>query len=191
MRKGVLNANRKHVVPLAVVPQDAVGLRVKEGSGRGVVHGWRTKRKEERIRKGLWGDYAKVEVEVGRISAPIIRMLSEPVCVLRIALFARHTRFAALLRDSIHSARYNHNCTALAAQGSCQRYEPHESYDPAERHKLHVDEQQGQGKGYLPTRPDVRRLCGAEATPNDKGRDEDVRSGGDVAIPWYHSVHQC
>ncbi|KAI0793699.1 hypothetical protein C8Q74DRAFT_1445288 [Fomes fomentarius] len=76
VRKGVLNANRKHVVPLAVVPQDAVGLRVKEGSGRGVVHGWRTKRKEERIRKGLWGDYAKVEVEISLPDIPVLPLFS-------------------------------------------------------------------------------------------------------------------
>ena len=64
----MLNANRNHVVPIAVLPRDEVGVRVKEGSVRGEVHGWQTKRKEEKIRKGLWGEYATVEVEVRHIA---------------------------------------------------------------------------------------------------------------------------
>ncbi|KAI0757927.1 hypothetical protein C8Q74DRAFT_1319879 [Fomes fomentarius] len=60
VRNGLLNFDRKYLTPLA--------------RARGEVHAWRTQTKAERIRKGLWGDYAKVEVEV-ELSLPDIPVL--------------------------------------------------------------------------------------------------------------------
>ena len=61
VRKGLLSLNKRHCHPLAVVPKDQLGKRLKADLA---VHGWKTFSKEERIRKGLWGEYSKVTVEV-------------------------------------------------------------------------------------------------------------------------------
>ena len=60
-RKGRLTANRRHRVPFAVLPHDEVGtaLRLENAT-----HGWKRFENQDSIRKGLWGDYSKVHVEV-------------------------------------------------------------------------------------------------------------------------------
>ncbi len=65
VRKGLLNLNKRHVVPLAILPKDELGAELKAAHA---THGWKTFQKEDRIRKGLWGDYSKVHVEVRVVS---------------------------------------------------------------------------------------------------------------------------
>ncbi|KAH9937914.1 uncharacterized protein BXZ73DRAFT_100129 [Epithele typhae] len=69
VRKGRLRTNKRHRVPLAVVPEDAVGARIKAAPG---AHQRKTYRREERIRKGLWGDYSRVEVELSLPDIPVL-----------------------------------------------------------------------------------------------------------------------
>ncbi|KAI0684386.1 hypothetical protein C8Q76DRAFT_788686 [Earliella scabrosa] len=73
VRRGFLALNKKHHVPLAVLPHDALGARIR---AEGATHALRTAAKEERIRKGLWGDYGRAEVEVGRF--PALEQLAIP-----------------------------------------------------------------------------------------------------------------
>ena len=60
-RKGRLTPNRRHRVPFAVLPRDEAGTALRLGDA---THAWRRFDKEDSIRKGLWGDYSKVHVEV-------------------------------------------------------------------------------------------------------------------------------
>ena len=61
VRKGFLNLNKKHCQPLAVLPRDQLGAQIKSESA---THTWKPFSKEELMRRGLWGDYAKATVEV-------------------------------------------------------------------------------------------------------------------------------
>ncbi|KAH9939401.1 uncharacterized protein BXZ73DRAFT_99606 [Epithele typhae] len=60
-RQGLLNVNKQHCVPLTVVPKDDFGTSLIQGW---VAQGWQTFSKEERIRKGLWGEYSTVFVQL-------------------------------------------------------------------------------------------------------------------------------
>ncbi|KAI0677776.1 hypothetical protein C8Q78DRAFT_110275 [Trametes maxima] len=75
VRPGALHLNRRARVPLALVPRDIEGLRVRERlsalEGEQVAQ-WRTATKEEKIRRGLWGDYSTVQVQ---LSIPDERVL--------------------------------------------------------------------------------------------------------------------
>ncbi|KAI0737846.1 hypothetical protein C8Q80DRAFT_1114565 [Daedaleopsis nitida] len=73
VRKGLLTLNKRHRVPLAVLPQDEIGAKIR---AKGDMHGWRTFRKEERIRKGFWGEYSKVEVELALPNIPVLPLFS-------------------------------------------------------------------------------------------------------------------
>ncbi|CCM05839.1 uncharacterized protein FIBRA_08075 [Fibroporia radiculosa] len=63
VRPGMLRLNKRASQPLAVVPHDSIGQRIKTQ----VLAGWRGPMgdgyAEKRIRKGLWGDYATVEMK--------------------------------------------------------------------------------------------------------------------------------
>ena len=61
VRKGFLNLNKKHCQPLAVLPRDELGAQIKSESATPT---WKPFSKEELMRRGLWGDYAKATVEV-------------------------------------------------------------------------------------------------------------------------------
>ena len=61
MRKGILNFNKRHCLPLTIVPKDEYGAQIRKASD---ARGWKPYSKEEKIRKGLWGEYSKVTVEV-------------------------------------------------------------------------------------------------------------------------------
>ncbi|KAI0328202.1 hypothetical protein GY45DRAFT_1018697 [Cubamyces sp. BRFM 1775] len=69
VRQGLFHLNRNVRMPLAVVPKDSVGIRELEKlptSASGHAHDYvhmRTLWKEDKIRRGLWGDYATVRVE--------------------------------------------------------------------------------------------------------------------------------
>lgn len=71
VRKGLLNLNKRHLVPLTVLPRDELGTQLK---AENATHAWKTFRKEDRIRKGFWGDYSKVEVEVSRLKHCILML---------------------------------------------------------------------------------------------------------------------
>ncbi|KAM5542507.1 hypothetical protein V8D89_003966 [Ganoderma adspersum] len=61
VRKGALTVNKRHLIPLPILPRDEVGAAVKDAYAS---HGWKTFTAEDKIRKGLWGDYSKVHVEL-------------------------------------------------------------------------------------------------------------------------------
>ena len=61
VRKGALTLNKKHLIPLPILPRDDAGAAVKDAYAS---YGWKTFTAEDKIRKGLWGDYSKVHVEV-------------------------------------------------------------------------------------------------------------------------------
>ncbi|KAI0774618.1 hypothetical protein BD413DRAFT_535211 [Trametes elegans] len=75
-RPGALRLNRRVKAALAVVPRDAgTGLRARERIGVlgiGEEGAWRTEFKEEKIRKGLWGDYATVQVKLLTPDVPVL-----------------------------------------------------------------------------------------------------------------------
>ena len=68
MRKGALNLNKRHRIPLAVLPRDEVGAALK---AEHATHGWKSFTKEDSIRRGLWGDYSKVHVEVSVLTVTL------------------------------------------------------------------------------------------------------------------------
>ncbi|KAI0328198.1 hypothetical protein GY45DRAFT_1326611 [Cubamyces sp. BRFM 1775] len=64
---GVLQRDRNIYIPLAVAQRDKLGTATKEkleAISAGRIDAWRTHRVEEKIRKGLWGDYATVRVNL-------------------------------------------------------------------------------------------------------------------------------
>ncbi|OJT10309.1 hypothetical protein TRAPUB_13177 [Trametes pubescens] len=67
-RSGALHLNRRARVSLAVVPKDAMGVGIREKfalmAATGTDTEWRTERREEKMRRGLWGDYATAQVEL-------------------------------------------------------------------------------------------------------------------------------
>ena len=66
VRKGILVNNRRIVKPLAVVPNDPSGAVLRESLQVGWTGVFDTVERFEKIRKGLWGGYADVKIEVGR-----------------------------------------------------------------------------------------------------------------------------
>ncbi|KAI0691288.1 hypothetical protein C8T65DRAFT_670562 [Cerioporus squamosus] len=75
VRKGVLNFNRKYYIPIAVLPKDELGAKIRENA-EPEVRGWKKHVREERIRKGLWGEYAKVKVELSLPDIPVLPLFS-------------------------------------------------------------------------------------------------------------------
>ncbi|KAI0364609.1 hypothetical protein BV20DRAFT_974263 [Pilatotrama ljubarskyi] len=67
VRPGTFQSNRRIRRPLAVVQKDDVGANVRQQlvtlATAGAEPQWGTIRKAERIRRGLWGDYATVDVQ--------------------------------------------------------------------------------------------------------------------------------
>ncbi|KAI0741772.1 hypothetical protein C8Q80DRAFT_1110257 [Daedaleopsis nitida] len=72
VRKG-RRINKRHQVTFAVLPLDKVGARIKAA---GETHGWKKFNREERIRKGLFGEYSKVEVELALADIPVLPIFS-------------------------------------------------------------------------------------------------------------------
>ncbi|KAI0364610.1 hypothetical protein BV20DRAFT_974265 [Pilatotrama ljubarskyi] len=67
VRPGAFKSNRRIQQPLAVVQRDDVGANVREQLAALAVTGaeppWRTEAKEKKMRRGMWGDYATVNVQ--------------------------------------------------------------------------------------------------------------------------------
>ncbi|KAJ8482999.1 hypothetical protein ONZ51_g4996 [Trametes cubensis] len=64
---GVLQRDRRIYVPLAIAQRNDMGIVIKDKLGAisaGRLDAWRTHRVEEKIRKGFWGDYATVRVNL-------------------------------------------------------------------------------------------------------------------------------
>ncbi|KAI0642174.1 hypothetical protein C8Q79DRAFT_1003114 [Trametes meyenii] len=65
VRPGSLQLNRRVRVPLALVPKDVEGVRVRERFSAltaATVSQWRTESRQEKIRRGLWGDYSILSI---------------------------------------------------------------------------------------------------------------------------------
>ncbi|KAI0800098.1 hypothetical protein C8Q74DRAFT_1214134 [Fomes fomentarius] len=73
-RKGVFTPNKKHRVPLAVLPRDTVGAEIR---AEHATHAMKTTSKEDHIRKGLWGEYSKVRVELALPDIPVLPLFSD------------------------------------------------------------------------------------------------------------------
>ncbi|TBU42929.1 hypothetical protein BD309DRAFT_961800 [Dichomitus squalens] len=74
VRKGLFHFNKRHRVPLAVLPKDDRGALMKEAY---VTTGWKTFTKEEKIRRGLWGEYSTVHVELAIPNIPVLPLFSD------------------------------------------------------------------------------------------------------------------
>ncbi|PIL37728.1 hypothetical protein GSI_01422 [Ganoderma sinense ZZ0214-1] len=61
VRKGALTINKRHLIPLPILPRDEAGAAVKDAYAS---YGWKMFAAEDKIRKGLWGEYSKVHVEL-------------------------------------------------------------------------------------------------------------------------------
>ncbi|KAI0691289.1 hypothetical protein C8T65DRAFT_745494 [Cerioporus squamosus] len=83
VRKGFLNVKKRHVVPLAVVPKDELGAQLK---AEPATHGWKSFQKEDRIRKGFWGDYSKVHVELSLPNVPVLPLFSDIPFTIRVTI---------------------------------------------------------------------------------------------------------
>ncbi|KAI0638684.1 hypothetical protein C8Q77DRAFT_1154294 [Trametes polyzona] len=68
VRPGALKFNRRVNAPIALVPKDTQGAALREkliaAASTGIPLPWRTELKEEKMRRGLWGDYATAQVEL-------------------------------------------------------------------------------------------------------------------------------
>ncbi|KAM5536525.1 hypothetical protein V8D89_009802 [Ganoderma adspersum] len=73
-RKGRLTPNRRHRVPFPVLPIDELGTSVRKA---GETQGWKRFANEDSIRKGLWGDYSKVHVELALPDIPVLPLFSD------------------------------------------------------------------------------------------------------------------
>ncbi|KAH9854832.1 hypothetical protein C2E23DRAFT_901776 [Lenzites betulinus] len=75
VRPGALHFNRRISVPLVVVPADHAGVVVREKLGAIAASGGTYERsaayKEEKIRRGLWGDYSTVQVHLFLAGIPV------------------------------------------------------------------------------------------------------------------------
>ena len=60
VREGVFKVNRRIWTPIVVTPRDEVGAAVRAGMSAG----WKNTWAEEKMRKGIWGDYATARVVV-------------------------------------------------------------------------------------------------------------------------------
>ncbi|PIL33878.1 hypothetical protein GSI_03584 [Ganoderma sinense ZZ0214-1] len=74
VRKGALNLNKRHRVPLAVLLRDEAGAALKAAHA---THGWKRFAKEDSIRRGLWGEYSKVHVELSLPDIPVLPLFSD------------------------------------------------------------------------------------------------------------------
>ncbi|PIL33882.1 hypothetical protein GSI_03588 [Ganoderma sinense ZZ0214-1] len=74
VRKGALTPNKRHRVPLAVLPRDGAGAALKAAHA---THGWKRFAKEDSIRRGLWGEYSKVHVELSLPDIPVLPLFSD------------------------------------------------------------------------------------------------------------------
>ncbi|RPD67562.1 hypothetical protein L226DRAFT_529889 [Lentinus tigrinus ALCF2SS1-7] len=74
VRPGMFQFNRRLRMPLAVVPKDTMGGRLRDSMSS---LGWRKGEKVEKIRKGLWGDYSTVQVELLLTDMPVLPLFTD------------------------------------------------------------------------------------------------------------------
>ncbi|KAI0650969.1 hypothetical protein C8Q79DRAFT_1007179 [Trametes meyenii] len=87
VRPGALHVNRRARVTLALVPKDLVGLSVRErlsALGDGQISQWRTESKEEKIRRGLWGDYSTVQVQLSIPDEPVLPLFTPVPVIIKV-----------------------------------------------------------------------------------------------------------
>ena len=108
VRPGTFQFNRKQRMPLAVVPKDEVGVQLRE---RIPSLGWRKGEKVEKIRKGLWGDYATVHVEVS--ISPSLRVHRTYKSA---ASVPRHTCLPSVHRYPVHHQRDDYDGALVPLQ---------------------------------------------------------------------------
>ena len=64
VREGILHRNRRVAEAISVVPADPTGAQMKQLLEAGWNGRWQAVQEEDKIRRGLWGGYAKVHVQV-------------------------------------------------------------------------------------------------------------------------------
>lgn len=64
VRLGTLRMNKRVVQPIAVLPVDRIGARVRERLGRGWTGKWTSAAAEKTVRTSLWGGSARAEMTV-------------------------------------------------------------------------------------------------------------------------------
>ncbi|RPD67560.1 hypothetical protein L226DRAFT_529885 [Lentinus tigrinus ALCF2SS1-7] len=74
VRPGAFQFNRRLRMPLAVVPKDTMGGKLRDSMAS---LGWRKGEKVEKIRKGLWGDYSTVQVELLLPDMPVLPLFTD------------------------------------------------------------------------------------------------------------------
>ncbi|KAI0691290.1 hypothetical protein C8T65DRAFT_670569 [Cerioporus squamosus] len=74
VRPGTFQFNRKLRTPLAVVPKDLTGGKLRDSMGS---LGWRKCERTEKIRRGLWGEYATAHVELVFPDLPVLPLFTD------------------------------------------------------------------------------------------------------------------
>ncbi|KAH9884970.1 hypothetical protein C8Q73DRAFT_718674 [Cubamyces lactineus] len=76
VRPGTFQFNRRLRLPLAIVQKDTVGVSARDSmlamAAGGAQCPWKVFRGEEKIRRGLWGNYATVQVEIMIPDIPVL-----------------------------------------------------------------------------------------------------------------------
>lgn len=67
VRPGFLSLNRRAMRPFAVVPNDPAGLALRNSLQAGWTGARNTIRRTDSIRRGIWGGYADVKLEVSAL----------------------------------------------------------------------------------------------------------------------------
>lgn len=80
-RAGIFQPNRRSTYDLEVVPADPNGSMIADGLRNGWQGEWTKRRTVDRIRKGFWGEYANVEMEVNDGLGVVFLLLTVPLIV--------------------------------------------------------------------------------------------------------------
>ncbi|KAI0832908.1 hypothetical protein BC628DRAFT_1415138 [Trametes gibbosa] len=88
VRPGLLHANRRISLPLVVVPADGAGVVAREKlaaiAASGGAYEWNAAYKEEKIRRGLWGEYSTVQVHLFLPSIPVYPLYTPIPFIIKI-----------------------------------------------------------------------------------------------------------
>ncbi|KAI1791024.1 hypothetical protein LXA43DRAFT_448963 [Ganoderma leucocontextum] len=101
VRRGKFKVNKKVHTPIMVLPKDEAGVGVRMGLGAGVGPGsytrWKNVWAEEKIRKGIWGEYATARVMVSIPDVPVLPLFTPlPFLITITTMTAPMTRAKAL-----------------------------------------------------------------------------------------------
>ncbi len=64
VRDGTFSFNRRVAEALSIVPADPAGAQIRQPLQTGWNGRWQAVQEDDQIRRGLWGGYAKVHVQV-------------------------------------------------------------------------------------------------------------------------------